>query len=213
MSMMMSQIYQFEDFAKTQNSKYLKNETFFLQIKKIIGYMSRTDLWEKYFCSRGNFQWIMVILSKACKPDNFELHSSLNLTFANIRDLCSNFVNCESFMKIPDILALCETNLDESIDYVNFSVRVYFLLFQKDSSTHMYGLAVYVKEGLRFAWDLSLENTAVSCLWFRLAILLFHLTYRLVQKSILFCFSSQCCVLQFFPYFTGGVDSRPVRFS
>ena len=33
------------------------------------------------------------------------------------------------------------------------------------------------------------------------------------KKSALFCFSSQSCVLHFFsPYFSGGVDSRPVRF-
>ena len=60
----------------------------------------------------------------------------------------------------PDILALCATNLDDSIDSRNFSVRGYFPLFQKDSSTHMHGLKVYVKEGLPFAWDLSLENSS-----------------------------------------------------
>ena len=35
----------------------------------------------------------------------------------------------------------------------------------------MHGLAVYVKEGLSFAWDLSLENSADSYLCFRLALL------------------------------------------
>ena len=40
-----------------------------------------------------------------------------------------------------------------------------------DSSTHMHGLAVYVKEGLPFARDLSLENSADSYLCFRLAFL------------------------------------------
>ena len=30
----------------------------------------------------------------------------------------------------------------------------------------MYGLAVYAKEGLRFAWNLSLENSEYSCLCF-----------------------------------------------
>ena len=40
-----------------------------------------------------------------------------------------------------------------------FSVRDYFLLIRKDSVTHMHGLAVYVKEVLSFAWDLSLENS------------------------------------------------------
>ena len=35
----------------------------------------------------------------------------------------------------------------------------------------MHGLAVYVKEGLNFAWDLYLENSADSYLCFRLALL------------------------------------------
>ena len=88
----------------------------------------------------------MAILSKACKPDNFELHNSLKLSFTNIRGLRSNFVDCESFLESnsPDILALCETNLDDSIDSGSFSVRGYLSLIWKDSSTHMHGLAVYV---------------------------------------------------------------------
>ena len=36
----------------------------------------------------------MVILSKACKPDNFESHNSLKLSFMNIQGLRSNFVDC-----------------------------------------------------------------------------------------------------------------------
>ena len=115
----------------------------------------------------------MAILSKACKPDNFELNNSLKLSFTNIRGLRSNFVDCESFLESNshDILALCETNLDDSIDSGNFSVRGYLPLIRKDSSTHMHGLAVDVKEGLPFARDLSLENSADSYLCFRLALL------------------------------------------
>ena len=43
----------------------------------------------------------MAILSKACKPDSFELHNSLKLSLC----LCSNFVDWESFLesKSPDI--------------------------------------------------------------------------------------------------------------
>ena len=87
----------------------------------------------------------MTILSKACKPDNFESHNSLKLSFMNIRGLRSNFVDCESFLESnsPDILALCETNLDDSIDSGNFSVRGYLPLMRKDSGTHMHGLAVF----------------------------------------------------------------------
>ena len=110
----------------------------------------------------------MAILPKACKPDNFELHNSLKLSFTNIRDHHSNFVDCESFLESnsPDILALCETNLDDSIDSGNSSVTVYLRLIRKDSGTHLHGLAIYVKEGLPFARDLSLENSADSYLCF-----------------------------------------------
>ena len=109
----------------------------------------------------------MAILSKPCKPDSVESHNSLKLSFSNIRGLRSNFVDCESFLELnsPVILDLCETNLDDSIDSGNFSVKGY-LLIRNDSSTHIHGLAVYVKEGLPFAWDLSLENSADSYLCF-----------------------------------------------
>ena len=90
----------------------------------------------------------MAILLKACKPDSFE---SRIFEFTNIRGLRSNFVDWESFLESnsPDILFLCETNLDDSIDSGNFSVGGYIPLIRKDSSTHMHGLTVYVKEGLQ----------------------------------------------------------------
>ena len=58
----------------------------------------------------------------ACEPDNFELHNSLKLSFPNILGLCPNFVDCKSFLESnsPEILAVCETNLDKSIDSGNF---------------------------------------------------------------------------------------------
>ena len=86
----------------------------------------------------------MAILSKACKSDNFKLRNSLKLSFTNIRGLCSNFVDCESFLESnsPDILALCETNLDDSIDSRYFFVEGYCPLIGEDSSTHMDGLTV-----------------------------------------------------------------------
>ena len=112
----------------------------------------------------------MPILSKGCKPDNFQLHKSLKVSFTNNQGLCLIFFDCESLLESnsPDILALCETNLDNSIDSGNFSVRGYLPLIQKDSSTHLHDLSVYVKEGLPFAQDLSLENSADSYLCFRL---------------------------------------------
>ena len=141
----------------------------------------------------------MAILSKACKPDNFESHNSLKLSFTNIRGLRSNFVDCESSLEsnFADILALCETNLDDSIDSGHVSVRGCRPLIRKDSSTQVHGLAVYVKEGLPFARDLSLENSADSYLCFRLALLhsvsYFFFLYRSPSSSLCTGFDSISC--------------------
>ena len=70
----------------------------------------------------------MVILSKACKPDNIESHNSLTL---RLRRSMTQLI-----------------------------LAIYLPLIRKDSSTHMHGLEVYVKEGFPFARDLSLENSA-----------------------------------------------------
>ena len=72
----------------------------------------------------------MAILSKVRKPDNFESPNSLKLSFTNIRGLRSNFIDCESFLESNslDILVLCETNLNDSIDSGNFFVRGYLPL-------------------------------------------------------------------------------------
>ena len=128
----------------------------------------------------------MAILSEGCKPDNFESHSSQKLSFTNIRGLSLNFAQCESFLESnpPDILALCKTNLDDSTDSGNFSVRGYLPLIWKDSITHMHDLAVYVKEGLPFARHLSLENSGDSYLCFRMALL--HSVSRFFLACLIF---------------------------
>ena len=134
----------------------------------------------------------MAILSKACKPDNFDYRNSLKLSFSNIRGLRSKFVCCKSFLESnsPDILALCEANLDDSID----SVRRYLPLIRNDSSTHMHGLAVYVKEGLPFTRDLPLQNSADSYLCFRMVLLrsvsYFFFLYRSPSSSLCMVISS-----------------------
>ena len=141
----------------------------------------------------------MAILSKGCKPDRFEPHNSLKLSFTNISGLSSNFIECESFLESnsPDILAPCETNLNDSIDSGNFSVRGYLPLIQKDSITHMHGLAVYVNEGLSFAWDLSLENSADSYLCFRLALL---------HSYVFFLYSSPSSLCTVFYSLSSSID-------
>ena len=65
---------------------------------------------------------------------------------------------------------------------------------QKDSTTHMHRLAVYVKEGLPFARDLSLENSADFYLCFRLALLhsvsYFFFLYRSPSSALCTVFDS-----------------------
>ena len=67
---------------------------------------------------------------KGHEPDNFESFNSLKLSFTNIQGLCSNFVECGSFLEsnFTDILALYETNLDDSIYSGNFSLKDYLPL-------------------------------------------------------------------------------------
>ena len=110
-------------------------------------------------------------------------HTTLKLSFTNSLGCCSNFVDCRSFLESnsPDFRASCKTNLDDSIDSGNFSVKRYLPLIWKDSTTHMHGLAVYVKEELLFAWDLSQENSANCFLCFWLA-LLHSLSYFIVHS-------------------------------
>ena len=78
--------------------------------------------------------------------------------------------------------------MDDSIDSGNFSVRCYLPLIRKDSGTHIHGIAVYVKEGLPFARNVSLENSADSYLCFQLALLpsmsYFFLLHRLPSSAL-----------------------------
>ena len=146
-------------------------------------------------------QWIMAILSKGCKPDTFDSHNSLQLSFLNIWGLYSNFVECESFLESWHfcfiILALTET---DSIDSSNFSMRGYLPLIRKDSNTYMHGLAVYMKEGLPFARALSLENSADSYFCFRLDLL------HSVSYLFFFCWSPSSSLCMVFDSISSNID-------
>ena len=123
------------------------------------------------------------------------MHNSLKLWFTNIQDLRPNFVDCKFFLESdsPDIIALCEPNLVDSIDSGNFSVRAYLPLIKKDSSTNMHGLTVNVKKGLPFAQDLSLENSADSYLRFQMA-LLHSVSYFFFLIDHLLCFCARTMI-------------------
>ena len=141
----------------------------------------------------------MAILSKGCKPDNFEPPNSLKLKFTNIWGISSNSVEYKSFLESnsPEILPLCETNFNGSVNSDNLSVMGYLLLIQKDYIIHMYDLAVYMKEGRtsfctgfisrklsRFLLILLTSSTSLC------ALLLFPLsiTFFVVMQSFYFYF-------------------------
>ena len=130
---------------------------------------SHKDYFKELLCHElRTYFAVMAILSKGCKPDNSEPHNSLKLSFTNIRGLPSNFLKCESFLesKSPGILALCEKNFYDSNNSGDFFVSGYLSLIRNGSITHIHSLIVYVKEGLPFARDLSLEHSADSHLCF-----------------------------------------------
>ena len=89
----------------------------------------------------------MYILSKVCKQITSN-HTTLWKVALPIFDL---FVLISFFeSNSPDIFAFCVTDLNESIDSSNVSVRGYLPLIRKDYVTHMHGLVVYMKKGLPF---------------------------------------------------------------
>ena len=87
------------------------------------------------------------------------------------------FVGCESFLELntSNILAICQTNLDDSIDSGNFFLN-YLPLTRNESVTQMHHLTIYVKEGLPFAEKVSLENQLL---------ILIYVSHYLIQ-----CFTS-----------------------
>ena len=138
----------------------------------------------------------MTVLSKVCKPDNIESHISLKRSFTNIWGLRLNFVECGSFLEsnFPDLPALCG-----KLGWLNwfwqFLCEGYLPLIRKDcTTTHMHGLAVYLKEWLLFAPNSSLENSTDSYLRFRLALLhlvsYFFFLYRSPSSSLCTVFDS-----------------------
>ena len=109
-------------------------------------------------------QWIMVILSKGCKPDNFASHNSLKLNFTNIGDHHSNLLNVNLFLN------LCETNLGDSVDSGNFYVRGYLSLIRKDSVTQIVLQFMWRKDFLlhrTHPWKtLSIHSSSSLCMVF-----------------------------------------------
>ena len=87
-----------------------------------------------------------------------------------------------------------------SNDSDNFSVTGYLPLIRKESITHIHGLAVYVKEGIPFARDLSLAKSARSYLCFQLALL------RSVSSFFFLCWSPSSSLCTVFYSISSNID-------
>ena len=88
-------------------------------------------------------QWIMAILLKGCKPDNFESHNSLKLSFRNIRGLLSNFVECDS---------------------LNQTLLTFWLYAGQTWMTHLI-LAISVGQFIYAISFLAQLDSGILCLW------------------------------------------------
>ena len=95
-------------------------------------------------------QWIMAALSKGCKPDKFEPHNSLKLSFTNICGLCSNVVEGESFLELH---SLHSDSMWDKLGWLNWFWQ---LLCNRLSSLNLKGFCY------SYAWSCSLCEGRIS---------------------------------------------------
>ena len=104
----------------------------------------------------------MMILSEVLKPNNFESYNSVKINFTANQSLCSlikfRLILIILWIKVSWCSGFISGKLDVWIRSSNFTVRDYVPLIWKDCVTHMYGFVFYMKEGLPFARNLSLEK-------------------------------------------------------
>ena len=113
--------------------------------------------------------------SRKRAPKKINPKTSFDIAYSNIRGLRTNFMYVEPYInsKKPDMLALCETNLNPEISEKEFDIPGYCSLSVKHDhlQRHMHGLAVYIKEGIPCARDTSFESPDQPFMCFRMALL------------------------------------------
>ena len=125
--------------------------------------------------------------SKAHKPHNFQSNNSLKLGFFNIGCLPLNLIGCESFLESnsPAILPLCETNLDDSIDFGTSLWEVIY--FQSER------ILLLICKTLQFMWR-SWSGHVTFLMTLRILIFVFNWLYFIQYFS---SFPSLYCHLLF----------------
>ena len=79
--------------------------------------------------------------------------------------------------------------LKGTVDSNSFIIKSYLPLLHRDSSTHMHGFWVYIKEGYSLAWEISLETFDESYLCILLAFLysVLYLFFLYQSSSLPLC--------------------------
>ena len=114
----------------------------------------------------------MAILSKGCKPDDIESHSSLKLSFMNILGLCLNFVDCESFLELTLLTFLLYVRQTWMTHWCQYFVIKGLSSFKpKRFYYYSYAWSCSLCEVRAFfCTRLPQENSTSSCLCFSLAL-------------------------------------------
>lgn len=107
----------------------------------------------------------------------FHDYKQQKISTFKIRGICTNLYSVESFLfeKSPDIIALCESNLNSLTSSSDFSIPGDFSLLRKDSKVQMYRLEFNAREYLPLAREPSLEISRPSNLCLRLSLSLLSL--------------------------------------
>ena len=117
---------------------FVTTDEFSVRVRKLLKGLESHEL--TAYLSIFNLFWLNELWPYYQKEVNQITLNRINLKLSgtNIRGLHSNF-DCESFLESnsPDIHALWEINLDDSIDSGNFSVKGYLLfMWRKDFLLH-----------------------------------------------------------------------------
>lgn len=131
---------------------FFRNDEFTVMSHELISYVSDFC----FFLTQWNGNFL-----KSTSTWYFWITQLSKLNLNNIWSLRSNFIGNESYLKptYSDILALYETNIEESIYYSNLPARGFLHLIWKNSVSHVHRIAVYVERWISVEREKYLKKT------------------------------------------------------
>ena len=101
----------------------------------------------------------IIVLSKVCKPDNFESHNFLKLSFMSICGL-QILLNVDLSWN-QTLLTYLLYGRQTRITQLILAISLWQVIFLQSKRILWLICMVHVNEGLPFAWDLCLENLQI----------------------------------------------------